>query len=67
MSLDDGPPIPVEFSHPPLGTSMLRHFFTTMQHTLAADPAETVHFHAAEGQPEVCYDPDCRSPRLDVS
>ena len=46
---------------------MLRHFLTAMQHTLVADPAETVHFHAGEGQPEVCYDPDCTSPRLDVS
>jgi hypothetical protein len=67
MSLDDGPPKPVEFSHPPVGTSMLRHFFTAMQHTFVTDPAETVHFHAGEGQPEVCYDAGCTSPRLDVS
>jgi hypothetical protein len=67
MSLDDGPPVPVEFSHPPLGTSMLRHFLTAMQHTFAGDPAETAHFHAGEEQPEVCFDADCTSPRLDVS
>ena len=45
---------------------MLRHFFTAM-HTLVADPAETVHFHAGDGQPEVCFDAHCTSPRLDVS
>jgi hypothetical protein len=46
---------------------MLRHFFTAMQHTFVTDPADTVHFHAGEGQPEVCYDAGCTSPRLDVS
>jgi hypothetical protein len=67
MSLDDGPPRPVEFSHPPVGTSVLRHLVTAMHHTFAAEPAETVHFHAGEGQPEVCFDADCTIPRLDVS
>jgi hypothetical protein len=23
-----------------------------------------VHFHAADGNPEVCYDPGCRRPHL---
>ncbi len=46
---------------------MLRHLFTAMQQSLVADPAETVHFHAGEGQPEVCFDADCTIPRLDVS
>jgi hypothetical protein len=45
---------------------MLRHFFTAMQQSLVAGPEETVHFHAGEGQPEVCFDADCTSPRLDV-
>jgi hypothetical protein len=45
---------------------MLRHFFTALQHTLVADPAESVHFHAGDGQPEVCFDAACTIPRLDV-
>jgi len=67
MSLDDGPPVPVEFSHPPDARSMLRDFFTAMWQALVADPTETVHFHAGDGQPEVCFDPHCTSPRLDLS
>jgi hypothetical protein len=46
---------------------MVRRFLAAMQRGLLADQAETVHFHAAEGQPAVCYDADCTSPRLDVS
>jgi hypothetical protein len=46
---------------------MVKRFLAAMQHGLLADSAETVHFHAAEGQPAVCYDADCTSPRLDVS
>jgi hypothetical protein len=65
MSLDDGPPEPVEFSHPPLRTSV-RDLFAAMRQALVADRAETVHFHAGEEQPEVCFDPHCTSPRLDV-
>jgi hypothetical protein len=67
ISIDDGPPVAVVFSHPPQGTRMVRRFLAAMQRGLLADPAETVHFHAAEGQPAVCYDADCTSPRLDVS
>jgi hypothetical protein len=65
MSLDDEPPVPVEFSHPPLRIS-IRRFVVEMRQALVADRAETVHFHAGEGQPEVCFDAHCTSPRLDV-
>jgi hypothetical protein len=46
---------------------MVRRFFAAMHDALLAEPADTVHFHAAEGQPEVCYDPHCTIPRLDVN
>jgi hypothetical protein len=26
----------------------------------------SVHFHTADGMPEVCYDADCARPRLSV-
>jgi hypothetical protein len=65
MSFDDGPSFAVVFSHPPQGKTMARRFLAAM-HALLADPVETVHFHAAEGQPAVCYDRDCTIPRLDV-
>jgi hypothetical protein len=67
MSLDDGPPEPVEFSHPPDAMSMFRGFLAEMRQALVVDRAETVHFHAGEGEPEVCFDPHCTSPRLDLS
>jgi len=67
IAVDDGPLVPVEFSDPSEGAFTLRRLFAAMYHTLVADPADTVHFHAGEGQPEVCFDAGCTIPRLDVS
>jgi hypothetical protein len=47
---------------------MARRILAAIAGALREQPAELVHFHqGAEGQPAVCYDTGCGSPRLSIS
>jgi hypothetical protein len=46
---------------------MARRIVAALQRVLTPTYQEpTVHFHAADGSPEVCYDADCARPALSI-